>query len=523
MFRGLLHVRLKAADRAVSTGHLDDALRMTGEPDIKAHPKGIKLRAKLADALIERAREHYRADRFTEAFLALGKAERCGGDPSKIEELRRQVTTVADEVSRKETEQRQRIELARHRIHTGSLAAGRRILEAAPDGEEEFDRLKRELESREKRSAELLAKAQKCFDQAQFGMAIDRLVRAKKLDAHNESALKLEKKILDTILKHARAAFVEGKLRRMGDELDLIKPLHPADGESRDLSELLSLAKFAAEAVGVNDFDEARRLTQRLAGLAPQAKWIKSAAHLLVGLDENLLALRSGPLGDFEREKSPAQAGARDAQLQRNVPAQETTPVDAVRASAQALHLLVDGGGSYLILRNSRVTLGRAVSSNPADVAMFADIGDRHAELTRIEDDYFLISPHEVEIGGHRSRQQLLRDSDRIALARRAKFTFRIPNRRSSSARLDISDSSKMPNDVRCVILMKETVMMGRGGQCHITCQSANENLVLFERGGGLWIRCVGRRDPAIAVELGTPLEIAGVSFVVQPWMTRTI
>ena len=143
MFRGLLHARLKAADQAIASGRLDDALRITSEAEISAHAKGTKLRARLAEAFIERAREHYRADRFTEAFLALGKADRCDGSPEKIDELRKQVAAVADEVSRQRTERRHQVELAKHRIHAGSLAAGRRILENAPEGEEEFDQLKR--------------------------------------------------------------------------------------------------------------------------------------------------------------------------------------------------------------------------------------------------------------------------------------------------------------------------------------------------------------------------------------------
>ncbi|GJM26556.1 MAG: hypothetical protein DHS20C16_29710 [Phycisphaerae bacterium] len=527
MFRGLLHARLKAADRAIASGRLDDALRITTEPDIAADAKGAKLRARLAGAFIERAREHYRADRFTEAFLALGKADRCDGSQEKIDELRKQVAAVADEVSRQRTERRHQVELAKHRIHAGSLAAGRRILENAPDGEEEFDHLKRELESREKRGAELLAQAKKRFADKQIGSAIDRLARSLKINAHDEQAIQLERDIVATVIKNARSAFVDGRLAQMQQDLGLLDPLASAQAAKRELGECLTLAQHASKAIQIGDFDEARRLTQRMASLVPQAKWIKRATDLLVKVDENLLQLGSGPLGDFNLKSLTNTVTAAYAKMPaRPLATAHTAGANAAgvgSTSLDALHLLVDGGGSYLILRNSHATIGRAASADPAQIPIFSDLGERHAEIARVEDDYFLMSPHEVEVGGRRGRQQLLRDGDRVVLARRAKFTFRLPNRRSGSALLDISDTSKMPKDVRNVILMKDTVMLGAGPSNHVVCPAQGANLILFERGGRLWVRGMGRKDPANTVDLGTPQEISGTSFTVQPWTMRTI
>ncbi|MEZ6086122.1 MAG: FHA domain-containing protein [Phycisphaerae bacterium] len=116
-------------------------------------------------------------------------------------------------------------------------------------------------------------------------------------------------------------------------------------------------------------------------------------------------------------------------------------------SSLAALHLLVDGGGSYLILRDSHATIGRAASFGPAQIPIFSDLGERHAEIARVEDDYFLMSPHGSEIGGRRGRQQLLRDGDRVVLARRrsSRFVCRVA---AAAAPADISDTTKIPNDV---------------------------------------------------------------------------
>ena len=79
MLRGLLFVRMKAAERALHDGRFDQAYRMAAEPDICGHPRGARLLAGLAKGFVDRAREHYRAERFTEALLDLGKADRPGG------------------------------------------------------------------------------------------------------------------------------------------------------------------------------------------------------------------------------------------------------------------------------------------------------------------------------------------------------------------------------------------------------------------------------------------------------------
>jgi hypothetical protein len=52
---------------------------------------------------------------------------------------------------------------------------------------------------------------------------------------------------------------------------------------------------------------------------------------------------------------------------------------------------------------------------------------------------------------------------------------------------------------------------------------TASEDLVLYERGGKLWLRhkVNGRGDPGVPIELDTPFEYAGVSMVVEPWKIK--
>ncbi|RME37734.1 MAG: hypothetical protein D6788_08835, partial [Planctomycetota bacterium] len=141
--------------------------------------------------------------------------------------------------------------------------------------------------------------------------------------------------------------------------------------------------------------------------------------------------------------------------------------------------------------------------------------------IQRVEEDYFIFSGKGMEVGGRRTPHHLLRDGDRVVLGKGAKFTFRMPSRKSTSAVLDLSDTTKMPHDVRRVVLFHRYAILGAGPTAHVRCPHAGTPLVLFERDGALWVR---RRndghvdtDP-VRIEVGQPVEIAGASFVVTPW-----
>jgi len=517
MFGGLLSVRFKAAERALKEGRLADALRMAGEPDIAGHPRGGRLLADLAKAFMERGRQHYRAERFTEALLDLGHAARCGATEADVAELRAQVTTVAHEVARQDADRRRRLEQARRYVDGGSLAAGRQLLQSAASGDGDWAQIRKDIEARERRAADLVAQAEGLYRQQRLDLAAQHLQRALQLDGHNERAMALEAKLCAQAVSEARVAFEAGHLRRAQSELAALGTLGRHDDAVGEMALSLRCAEDAARAMDAGRYDEARQRVRRLQALTPKTPWVNSAVEDVDRLDAALLALRSSPLGD-----APDSAGVHAApplgETIMLAPPRPYAPADLAALPA-ALLLLVDGGGSYLLHRGDRVSIGRAAANEPADIPVFSDLSVRHSDLLRVEDDYFLLGAHEAEVAGRRTRQQLLRDGDRVILARRAKFTLRLPNRRSPSARVDLSDSTKMPHDVRRVVLFKNTAMIGRGADCHITCHAARGSLVLFERGGQLFVRPQGRADAGeTPVRLGEPVDVEGASFVIQRW-----
>ena len=523
MFRGLLNVRLKAAEQALRDGRLDDAVRMAREPAIADHARGGRLLGGLSEALLERARGHYRAERFTEALLDLGKVDECGGQKAEATKLREQVLTVAHEVARLEADRKRRLEEARRCVRSGSIAAGKRLLLSVGEGDPEIQALKRKADERERRAADLVAQAETLLKRNRLDDAVEHLVRARGMDANNPVAMTLESRVCDLALTEARLAFDAGRLVAARGALAQLKTLGGHRGDLAELADLLELAGRAAAALGRHQYDDAQQHVCRLLSLSPKTKWIAQANAHLQRIDEALLGLTGGPLGEREAGAGKTNKALVDPRETVALPRPAARPHRPESDLAdKRLLLLVDGGGSYLLLRGERVGIGRASTDTVADMPILADLGSRHANIARVEDDYFLMSEHEMEVAGRRTKRQLLNSGDRVVLARRAKFTFSQPNRRSASARLDISDSTKMPNDVRRVILFKETAMIGRSRDCHITCRSAQQDVVLYERAGGLWVRPKGTGGgEAIEVVMGQPVEIEGVSFAVQPWTTR--
>jgi hypothetical protein len=112
-------------------------------------------------------------------------------------ELRRQILTVAAEVRRREESRRERIETARRRIEGGSVAAGRKILEQAHEGDPAVQQLRREADHRMEDVDRLIGEAQQLFGDEQFGACAERLRQARTRDAHSSGLAKLEAKLCE--------------------------------------------------------------------------------------------------------------------------------------------------------------------------------------------------------------------------------------------------------------------------------------------------------------------------------------
>ncbi len=530
MLSNLTFMRLRVAEKAAKDGRLDEAFRLACAQDLRTHQRAQAILKSLTPKLLERAREHYRADRFAEALSDLDRAQAGNVMLEEISELRGHVHTVAHEQLRNQQSRYDRINNARRRIEDGSLVAGRKILERASGHDAAAQALRGDIDQRNEDALELIRTAKPLIAQGQFAQAATRLLRAKRVNAHTEEVIKVENELCSQALKAAHDSLQQGRIKRAEIELDSLGKIGDSDPQKRDLLEAVRLSRKASQALRTYAYVDARRHLMSLDRVMPKIKWVSQAITLLTEMEQRAMTLLAGPLG--EATEGPSDAGLANARKLANNPVSDETiaipnriaPAVVATSSANQLLLLVDGGGSYLLLRGNDTSIGRATTKHPADMPFLSDIAERHATLRRVEDDYFLSSTKAVDVAGQPTTYTLLRDGDRVVMGRKAKFTFRTPSRRSASAVLDLSDTTKMPNDVRRVVLFDKLAILSSSPSAHIRCRHAGIPLILFERGGDIWIRAKndGHVDTqAKRLPLGESIEIAGVSLVLSPWTVR--
>jgi len=466
--------------------------------------------------------------------MDLDKAEAGGCHADEIAELRGNVQIVAAEARRRQQSRYDRLHVAKRRIEGGSLAAGRKILDQAPDQDPDAAQLRKVANERADQAGDMASEIEALLAQSQYAAAAGRLRKLKKVYAHAEIAIKLEKRLCDEAIENARTALTDGKLKRAADELACLDSLGKNLPARRELTDMIAIAGQAAAALQTHDYAAARRHAMSLERLLPGAAWVRDAIEQLRQLAELHTALIAGPMGadaralatvaapaplspPFAKPVDPDETVVRPSPV---VPSPALTPT----ALPTRLLLLVDGGGSYLMIRDGRASIGRAAATNPADIPLFSAISSRHANIERVDDDFFLFSAKDVEVAGRKVTNHLLRSGDRIVLGKSAKLTYRVPSRKSPSAVLDLSDTTKMPNDVRRVVLFHQHAIVGEGPHVQIQCRHARPPLVLFERKGELWIRqrSDGRNDnSAQPLKLGDSIEVGGARISLEPWRVR--
>ncbi|GIW81075.1 MAG: hypothetical protein KatS3mg105_2882 [Gemmatales bacterium] len=171
----------------------------------------------------------------------------------------------------------------------------------------------------------------------------------------------------------------------------------------------------------------------------------------------------------------------------------QKTPVPPdEQPSSQRLMLWVDGVGGYLICLDAKVSIGQAAPDGIADIPLFADISRRHAWLTRDVEGYLLEAERTVQINGQAVERTLLRPGDRVTLGKSCQFQFLQPVPISATARLDMVSGHRLPLAVEKVILMAETLVLGRGPQVHIE-MDIEKPVILYRQKEGLGIRYAGK------------------------------
>lgn len=359
MFGSSFSVMLKSAEEAITAGRLEEAMAKLDTKEVRDDKRGSEMLARLADAFLERVRVAEKAGRYSEALFDLQRAAQAGTDPTIIADMRTWIHGLAEREEAAKREQRRQIEAARAKIDAGSLQGGREMLENLDAHNTQAQRLQQEAERRARSAERALEEAGRLKEAGQFAGACRLLENVRRLDPKSPRLLELEVAIVRQILDRVRDAAVGGRLETAMELLNALGEVGSGHPERSEWLRILDEAREAGEAIARSDWPTAKRFVLRLKTKLTGAEWVATAAQQLDQIDELVTAVQAGPLG-VKLERPSGRVSDSTQRIETNRPA-------AVYPTSQdRCQLLVDGAGSFLILRQPKVTIGRMGSGSDA-------------------------------------------------------------------------------------------------------------------------------------------------------------
>jgi hypothetical protein len=526
MFGGWLFVRLHAAEKALRQGRIDDACAAALEADIRQHSRGQRLADDLVRPLVARARLHRQAGRFAEALVDLDRLAalgRCGPD---VQTLRQQVQEEMRKEAARAAERQQARGKAADRLQAGRLESVRLDLPRVEDTQQRQE-LAEELDFRVQRAGQLLGQAAEALEHDDVLAAMGFWQQACQRYGHTQESEGFAGRLGAACRQAVEQWLAEGRIERLIAARDGLASLAPLQPTLADCERAISLCSRAAGELAAGDHPGLRRTLLRLKAATGEVAWVQTALEALAGIAAGHDALMASPLGLLATTAGgkPPAGVPRTARRETPTPAQLQPTVAADPAAVRLdrpLLMLVDGGGSSLLVHQERVRIGRGGSTAEVDVPIPGEVKSHHADIVRHGDDYFLTAYGPVEVNRRRVEHALLRDGDRIALGPQAKMVFCKPNSKSESAALRLSHRCRLPQDVSSVILFRQTCLIGPTASCHVRVHEGRGQVVLFERGGALHGRVTGgqawQAGPVEPVPAGQTVDFGEVRLTVKPY-----
>jgi hypothetical protein len=501
---------IQKARHALRDGRLDEAFAIAAGKELRDHRQCQVILERLVEPLLARAAEHLAAGRLEDSLADVARAQEAGGNRPATAELREKVLAAVQRRRREREERERLLSSAAGHLRAGRLEAGAGRLAEAPPDCAEAARLLGRIEAARAAAAEARARLEEHLRAGELEAALSTAIEVQSLAREEPESSKLIERLAREAAAAIANALTAGELSRAGRLLEKLEAVEKSGIEIEPSREALALSDQAARALAGADWGRARIALGRLKRLLPGAAWIAPAEEKLAMVEAALAEIAVGPLG--RRASALRGEEGRIAEPLQTVaiarPGPEA-PAAAARgeaprgepqspAAGKRFHLWVDGIGSFLLLASDHVTIGRAGSSALPDVALAADLEGVHAEVLRVEHDYFLIARGEVAAGGRRVERHLLADGDEVLLGTRARLAFRLPAKLSATAILELGSGLRLDGDVRKVILLDGHLIFGAAGAAHIEAKLLSGRVVLSAAAGGF--RC---RAPE-------PLEIDG-------------
>ncbi len=482
-------VRLQKARNALKDGRLDEAFDIAQDKKLRDYRECQVLLEKMVRPLLERAREHLGAGRPEDALADVERAQEAGGNRPETATVRQDVLGVLERVRMEENAEHRAANSARRHLDEGRLDAGsERLRDVAEDSEKAGD-LRRRVQRLREEAREAQARVESCLKDGDVERALEAFRAVVSVAAEDPETRRLSDRIIQQAGAAVSAALNQGEIERARRILRGCDGTATSDALS-EWRDTLSLCDKVAGATARRDWAGGRVYLRRLARILPDARWIALGEKQMKILDEALRDLRSGPLGEFasgfaSRETpavTPASAAApEDVTAARRAASDASagSPVAEANREDGRFLLWVDGVGSYLLLRSDSTSIGRLGSSLAPDIELAADLEGVHAQILRVDHDYFAVARGAVSIAEHPVERHLLADGDEIVLGSRSGLSFRLPTSLSTTALLKLGTGLRLSGDVHTVILLDGHLIFGEGSGCHIDVPKLDQRVIL--------------------------------------------
>jgi len=521
-------IRIRAAEKALTNGRLEEALTIATSPDVADTRQARNLVDRLAEAFLQRGQDRLLSRRFDEAIADFELAGRCGCKAQTASEWRSRAQNAWRSEQKDAGDKATALATAETNLRRGRPAEAIQALANLSADDAEARAMRARITEEKQKAVDAISAAKASLAAGDLAAAAAHVHAARQRDFAADGAAALESQIVETVIQEAGQAFSEGRLDKIRQQLAGLGGLGRTATNRLDFEEALRLAGEAASAIEANRFARAGVLLGRLTQLAPAAAWIVEVREHLTALDDHRRAVLAGPLGlllgpDVGSQVSMAAAGA-DETIRRPalrqpepIARQAADAGDAGRMTTRML-LRIDGVGSFLLLRGERISIGRAGPGASADLQLLSDLSDRQAEIVRAGEDYFIASNAGVELAGHPVDYALLQDGDRIRLGRRIRLTFLRPSKKSSTAVLDLGDGVRTTTDCRRVILWSGPLILGSTRESHVRLSPSVGGAILMEREGRLYFRPMSDSGKMSVITPGSTAEWGELRFSLQPW-----
>ncbi len=538
----MLILRLKQAETAVADGRLDEAFEIVRSEQIRQHRRGQKLIGRLARAFAKRGRENLDAERIQLALNDCNKAEKLAGNIDEVAKLRSAICSQMEQKRLRDQHRSLNLAQAKRNIQDGWISAGQQILDEADKSDSQAGIVVQQANLARLQLNEVISKVEQALQKDDLENALDIIQQAGITDNKNEKVLDLIFRMKNSAIEKIRTNLDNG---RIDLARSLFKKVLPVAHDTSEISELgfaIEQCQKAAEFLAAGQPREAVSLLRKVKVICPSAKWLDSVTEQSKKAAELLDELAAGPLG-LEMSSNVMMGNnlnGGDKQFRKKVSAESPTAPGIPNISnnkkiewalahakneraglSSEFVMQIDGIGSFLVLRENRVTIGPVSSSARPVIGLMANPNLPVATIERVEDDYFIRSSSQISINGTVVTDKLLVDGDKIAFSPRCSMRFLVPNPASTTAILLLSGTRLGRADIREVILMDRDILIGPGKGNHIPVEFLNEAVTMYTHNGRLLSKAKEKvlvDDVPISDSEGIPIDkqirIGQISFV---------